>query len=69
MQPSTPSTKVAEFGRGDEPDDTRSDHNCSSCGYGVGPRARLPDRCPMCGAARWIRRPRVVRAWNLELVR
>jgi hypothetical protein len=32
----------------------RVEIRCAGCGYG-GVVARLPDRCPMCGARRWQR--------------
>jgi hypothetical protein len=32
----------------------RLEIRCTDCGYGGGV-ARLPDRCPMCGARRWQR--------------
>lgn len=36
------------------------DLNCSACGYGIAPRGRLPERCPMCGdSTSWIPRAAV----------
>jgi len=33
------------------------DLSCSGCGYGIVSRARLPERCPMCGGSGWAARP------------
>jgi hypothetical protein len=42
---------------------------CSSCGYGVSVRSRLPAACPMCAGEAWEQKPGAPltpsRAWTL----